>query len=62
MTYSEIRELCKRGKVGLIPGWIGYLKYNYALDELQFANNDYRMSQSEVEDKIKNRTDLYYII
>ena len=62
MTYSEIYNLCKRGKVGMIPGWKGYIKYNYGLDELQFVNGDYRMVQSELEDNIKNRTDLYYII
>ena len=62
MTYTEIKELCKRGKTGLIPNWKGYLKWNYSEDELQFVNGDYKMSQSELEDKIKNRTDLYYII
>lgn len=46
----------------MIPGWKGYLKWNYALDELQFVNGNYRMSQSELEDKIKDRTDLFYII
>lgn len=34
MTYSEIKELCKQGKTGIIPKWEGYLKWNYALDEL----------------------------
>lgn len=64
MTYNEIKELCRRGKVGLIPNWSGYLKYNYALDELQFVNNNYVMTQSELEGDygISNRTDLYYII
>lgn len=62
MTYSEIYNLCRKGKTGLIPGWIGYLKWNYATDTLQFVNKDYKMEQSELEDKIKNRTDLYYII
>lgn len=62
MTYSEIYNLCRKGKVGIIPGWKGYLKWNYGLDELQFVNGNYRMIQSELEDNIKNRTDLYYII
>jgi len=34
MTYEEIRKLCKIGKTGLVPGWKGYLKWNYALDEI----------------------------
>lgn len=28
MTYSEIKDFCKSGKIGLIPGWKGYLKWN----------------------------------
>ena len=34
MTYEEIKKLCKIGKTGLVPGWKGYLKWNYALDEI----------------------------
>lgn len=62
MTLEELKPILKKGKLGIIPNWNGYLRYDYALDELQFVNNDYRMSQSELEDKIINRTDLYYII
>jgi hypothetical protein len=32
MTYQEIRELCRNGKIGKIPNWIGYLKWDYAND------------------------------
>lgn len=32
MTYSKLREICKTGKTGLIPGWKGYIKYSYGLD------------------------------
>lgn len=64
MTYSEIKELCKQGRTGIIPKWKGYLKWNYGLDELQFVNNNYVMTQSELEGNygITNRTDLFYII
>ena len=62
MTYSEIKELCKKGKVGIIPNWKGYIKWDYSKDELYFVNNDYRMSQIELKDKTNNRTDLFYII
>ena len=34
MTYSEIKNICKKGKTGMIPGWTGYLKWNYTLDQL----------------------------
>ena len=64
MKYEEIKELCRRGKVGMIPGWRGYLKWNYALNQLQFVNNNYIMTQKDLEGDygITNRTDLYYII
>ena len=60
MTYSEIEKLCKKGKTGLIPGWKGYLKWDYALDQLYFVNGNYIIN--DIKDKIKDRTDLYYII
>lgn len=62
MTYLEIKELCKKGEVGIIPKWIGYLKWDYAKDQIKFVNGDYIMCQDELEEKIGNRTDLYYII
>lgn len=34
MTYTEIKDICRKGKTGLIPNWRGYLKWNYAKDEL----------------------------
>jgi hypothetical protein len=34
MTYQEIKELCKKGEIGMIPGWKGYIKWNYGLEEL----------------------------
>lgn len=36
MTYEEIKDKCSHGKIGLIPGWKGYIKYNYGLGELYF--------------------------
>ena len=62
MNFSEIKQICKKGKVGLIPGWKGYLKYNYGLDELTFVNGDYLMRQEELESKLLDRKDLYFII
>ncbi len=62
MTYQEIKELCKKGETGLVPGWEGYIKWNYGLEELQFVNGDYVMPEKELVDKIKDRTDLIYII
>ena len=62
MTFEQIKEICRKGKLGIIPGWKGYLKWDYASDQLQFINGDYKMTQKELEDKIIDRNDLYYII
>ena len=62
MNIFELKEYLQEGKTGIIPGWIGYLKYNYGKNEIYFQNNDYIMNQKELIDKIKNRNDLYYII
>ena len=62
MTYQEIYELCKKGKIGMIPGWKGYLKWDYTKNQIFFVNGDYTMNQNELEKHIKDRNDLYYII
>lgn len=62
MNYEQIKKICRKGKLGIIPGWKGYLKWDYASDQLQFVNGDYKMTQKELEDKIIDRNDLYYII
>ena len=64
MIYEQIKDLCRHGKIGLIPNWKGYLKWDYAKNELYFQNNDYILTQSQLEDdyKISSREDLFYII
>lgn len=62
MTYQEIKEKCKQGKTGMIPGWKGYLDWDYSKDQLFFHNNDYIMEEKELCSRIENRQDLFYII
>lgn len=62
MTIQELKNFCKKGKIGCIPKWEGYIKYDYYLDQMYFINGDYRLSEQELIDKLKNRNDLYYII
>lgn len=62
MTYTEIREICKRGEVGLIPRWLGYIKWDYGRNQLKFINGDYVLWEKDLKEKIIDRTDLYYII
>lgn len=62
MTYEELKTLCQKGKIGMIPGWQGYVKYDYINNQLYLVNGDYIMPEKELKSKIINRTDLYYII
>ena len=62
MTVQNIKSICKSGKIGIIPGWIGYIKYDHFNNQIYFQNGDYILKEDELEKQIKNRTDLYYII
>lgn len=62
MTLEEIEPFLKKGKLGIIPNWIGYLKYNHGTKQIEFQNNDYIITEKELKNKIINKTDLYYII
>lgn len=62
MNYEEIKKQCKKGYTGMIPGWKGYLNWNHSIDKIEFKNFDYTMTQEELDNLIKDRTDLYYII
>lgn len=65
MNLQELKSVIKNGKHynwGIIPGWKGYIKYNYYLDQIYFINGDYKLTEKELIDKLGNRTDLYYII
>lgn len=44
----------------MIPNYKGYVKYNYADDTVYLQNEDY--VDKDIENKIKDRTDLYYIV
>lgn len=41
MTYNEIHNLAKQGKVGMLPNFIGYFKWSYELNDLVFINNNF---------------------
>ena len=65
MTLDQLKPILKNGKYynwGIIPGWKGFIKYNYFLDEVFFVNGEYRLKEKELRDKLKDRNDLYYII
>ena len=60
MTYSEITEIAKHGKLCKLPKFVGYFKWNYNTNSLIFYNKDYRCSAESLD--ILNRSDFYYII
>lgn len=64
MTYQDIIDKCRQGYTAKIPGWEGYIDYDYAKNEVYFHNKDYRITQEDLENKfqIGKRNDLYYII
>lgn len=32
MSYQEIIDKCKHGYTAMIPGWEGYIDYDYSID------------------------------
>ena len=60
MTYSEITEIARHGKLGKLPNFIGYFKWDFGNKVLVFTNGDYRCNADDLN--VKNRTDWYYII
>lgn len=59
MTYTELCEIAKTGKVGMLPNFIGYFKWDFGNKTLVFTNEDYKCLAEELD--IKNRQDFYYI-
>lgn len=59
MTIKEIIPLLKEGKIGMLPNYIGYFKWDYANDCIYMQNGDYKKYDLSQEEK---RTDFYYII
>lgn len=60
MTYSEVNETIKKGKVGKLPHFQGYFKWNYSENKMWFQNGDFECPADQLD--IQNRTDFYYII
>lgn len=59
MNIQEIEYLVKRGKVGMLPYYKGFFKWDYAKDCMYMQNGDYKKYDLQEERK---RTDFYYII
>lgn len=60
MTYKELEEAVKTGKIGLLPNFKGYFKWNYAKNKMFFYNEDYIIPADKLD--IQKRDDFYFII
>lgn len=60
MTYTELIPILKNGKLGRLPHFEGYFKWNYSGNFVQFFNGDFECPADQLD--IKNREDFYYII
>lgn len=60
MTYSEIINIAKNGKLIKLPNFNGYFKWDYSINDLMFYNQSFKCRASDLD--IKARTDFYYII
>ena len=61
MTLEELKPIVRKGKCGLIPNWVGNIKWDYVLGQMYFINENCILTQQELKDKLGNRNDLYYI-
>lgn len=59
MTYQEIIEVTRLGKVGVLPNFKGYFRWSYAVNDMVFYNGDFQCRATDLN--IANRTDFFYI-
>ena len=59
MTFKEIEHELQLGKIGLLPNYKGYFKWDYNKNCVYMQNEDY--IKYDLEDE-KLRNDFYYII
>lgn len=52
-------NIAKQGKVGKLPHFDGYFRWDYFQNDLIFINNQFRCKASDLD--VQNRTDFYYI-
>lgn len=60
MTYDNLQKFAQDGKIGKLPNFIGYFKWDYATNTLMFYNGDFKCKASDLD--ILGRDDFYYII
>ena len=59
MTYDRISKLVKNGKIGLLPNYNGYFKWDYGKNCMYMEYENFRKYDLDQE---SHRTDFFYII
>ena len=59
MTFEELEKQLIKGKIGMLPNYEGYFKWDYGNDCVYMQNKDYKKYDLKEE---KQRTDFYIII
>lgn len=63
MNYNQATLHAATGHTLMLPGWVGYFKWDWSKKELYFQNGDYYLSEQEIIDKgLRDREDWYYIL
>lgn len=60
MTYEQIKPIAKSGKLIALPNFIGFFKWDYNTNDIEFVNKDFRCPATQLN--ILNRYDFYQII
>ena len=60
MNYNEATLRAAAGDTLMLPNFIGYFRWNYHNNYLEFINGDFRCPATKLD--VKNRTDWYYIL
>lgn len=60
MSYNEATLRAVTGDILMLPNFIGYFKWNYGKNYLEFINGDFRCKAEDL--KVQNRNDWYYIL
>lgn len=59
MTFEKIKPLLIKGKIGLLPNYIGYFHWDYVKQAPYMKNGDY--IKYNLDNELK-RNDWFYII
>lgn len=63
MTWNQATLHAATGHTLMLPGWVGYFKWDWSKKELYFQNGDFILTESQLIDKdLCKRDDWYFIL